>query len=100
MIVQDILRVAFRALLTNKLRSFLNLLGPEMAEQADAVIDRWRQNDSMHDRTPGVALRKRRAGNLRALVGQSTNDALHLDLRCLSGHDEAVFVGQFGLWPK
>jgi len=66
--------------------SFLQLLGPEMAEQADAVVDRWRQNDSMHDRTPGAPLRKRRAGKLRALVGQSTNDALHLDLRTQGPH--------------
>jgi S-DNA-T family DNA segregation ATPase FtsK/SpoIIIE len=66
--------------------SFLQLLGPEMAVQADAVIDRWRQNDSMHDRTPGAPLRKRRAGKLRALVGQSTTDSLHLDLRTQGPH--------------
>jgi len=66
--------------------SFLSLLGPDMAEQADSVVDRWRQNDSMHDRTPGAPLRKRRAGKLRALVGQSTNDALHLDLRTQGPH--------------
>jgi DNA segregation ATPase FtsK/SpoIIIE, S-DNA-T family len=66
--------------------SFLQLLGPEMAVQADAVIDRWQQNDSMHDRTPGAPMRKRRAGKLRALVGQSTTDSLHLDLRTQGPH--------------
>lgn len=66
--------------------SLLALLGTEMSESSDAVIDRWRQNDSMHDRTPGAPHRARKAGKLRALVGQASVDALHLDLRVQGPH--------------
>ncbi|WP_167042820.1 FtsK/SpoIIIE domain-containing protein [Salinibacterium sp. ZJ454] len=66
--------------------SFLQLLGTDLATSGDAVVDRWRQNDSIHDRTPGAPLRKRRGGKLRALVGQSNVDALHLDLRTQGPH--------------
>ncbi len=66
--------------------SFVTLLGPEMLDSSDAVIDRWRQNDSIHDRTPGAALRSRRAGKLRAIVGQSSLDSMHLDLRTQGPH--------------
>lgn len=64
-----------------------SLLGPEMLSAPDAVIDRWRQNDSIHDRTPGAPHRKRRtSGKLRAIVGQSSMDAMHLDLRVQGPH--------------
>jgi len=66
--------------------ALLTLLGHDLSESADAVIDRWRQNDSMHDRTPGAEPAPRRAGRLRALVGQSSLDAMHLDLRAQGPH--------------
>jgi S-DNA-T family DNA segregation ATPase FtsK/SpoIIIE len=66
--------------------SLVSLLGAELARSSDAVVDRWRENDSLLDRTPGVAPRPRRAGKLRALVGQGSVDAMHLDLRGQGPH--------------
>ena len=66
--------------------AFLDLLGHEMARSSEAVLDRWTQNASIHDRTPGAAHIPRRAGKLRALVGQSNVDSLHLDLRTQGPH--------------
>ena len=66
--------------------SFLDLLGHDLARSGAAVIDRWNQNASVHDRTPGAPHKPRRAGNLRALVGQSSVDSLHLDLRTHGPH--------------
>jgi S-DNA-T family DNA segregation ATPase FtsK/SpoIIIE len=66
--------------------SFLALVGDEMAEASDAVIDRWRQNDSVLDRSSGAPVRRRRAGRLRSIVGQGAQDAMHLDLRTQGPH--------------
>jgi S-DNA-T family DNA segregation ATPase FtsK/SpoIIIE len=51
--------------------SFLTLVGTEFAESPATVVDRWQQN---------------RAGSLRALVGNSGVDAMHLDLRAQGPH--------------
>ncbi|WP_407650942.1 FtsK/SpoIIIE domain-containing protein [Herbiconiux ginsengi] len=51
--------------------SFLTLVGTEFAEAPAVVVDRWRQS---------------RAGSLRALVGNSGVDAMHLDLRSQGPH--------------
>ncbi|HWR86563.1 MAG TPA: FtsK/SpoIIIE domain-containing protein [Rhodoglobus sp.] len=64
--------------------SMLNLLGTDIAEKGSVAAERWRQNDSIHDRS-GV-LRPRRAGRLRALVGSAGVDAMHLDLRTQGPH--------------
>ncbi|MCU1479686.1 MAG: phosphopeptide-binding protein [Subtercola sp.] len=84
--------------------SFLTLVGEEFAEAPIAVVDRWRQNDSLvldgggasavtgADRAdagatvPTPPARPRRAGSLRALVGVSGVDAMHLDLRLQGPH--------------
>jgi DNA segregation ATPase FtsK/SpoIIIE, S-DNA-T family len=66
--------------------SMLSILGSDLSESSDAVIDRWRQNDSITNRTPGAPHKARRAGKLRALVGQSALDAMHLDLRTQGPH--------------
>lgn len=66
--------------------SMVSLLGHELVEQSDAVIDRWRQNNSIHDRRPGVEPKKRRAGKLRATVGSAGVEAMHLDLRTQGPH--------------
>ena len=65
--------------------SMLSLLGPSLATDVGVAVDRWRENDSIHDRSGGE-LKKRRAGKLRALVGQSGVDAMHLDLRTQGPH--------------
>lgn len=66
--------------------SMVTLLGHELIETSDAVIDRWRQNTSIHDRTPGAIARPRRAGKLRAVIGSAGVDPLHLDLRSQGPH--------------
>jgi S-DNA-T family DNA segregation ATPase FtsK/SpoIIIE len=65
--------------------SMLSLLGPSLATDVSVAVDRWRENDSIHDRSGGE-LKKRRPGKLRALVGQSGVDAMHLDLRTQGPH--------------
>ena len=65
--------------------SMLSLLGPDLATNASIALDRWRENDSIHDRSGGPLV-KRRAGKLRALVGSSGVDAMHLDLRTQGPH--------------
>jgi len=65
--------------------SLVTLLGHELAESSDAVVDRWRQNSSIHDRSGGP-LAARRAGKLRAIVGSAGYDAMHLDLRTQGPH--------------
>lgn len=65
--------------------SFLSLLGPELAKESSAVIDRWHQNESIIDRSAPPVRRKKGAG-LRALVGQAGSAALHLDLRAQGPH--------------
>ncbi|GAA1411945.1 FtsK/SpoIIIE domain-containing protein [Oerskovia paurometabola] len=66
--------------------SLLTLLGPDMATSGEAVIDRWNQNLSITDRTPGAVPRRRRAGGLRALVGSAGSEAMQLDLRTHGPH--------------
>ncbi len=64
----------------------VTLLGDNLADSPDAVVDRWRQNLSIHDRTSGAHTPRPRAGNLRALVGHGGVDAMHLDLRTQGPH--------------
>ena len=66
--------------------SFVSLLGSDILASSEAAIERWRENNSIHDRTPGAAPRPKRAGNLRAIVGQGSVDAMHLDLRTQGPH--------------
>ncbi|KRC54961.1 MULTISPECIES: FtsK/SpoIIIE domain-containing protein [unclassified Nocardioides] len=66
--------------------NLLTLIGPEMAEASHAVVDRWRQNDSIHDRSGAPPVPSRRTRTLRALVGQAGVDAMHLDLRMQGPH--------------
>ncbi|HWT33780.1 MAG TPA: FtsK/SpoIIIE domain-containing protein [Microbacterium sp.] len=65
--------------------SLVTLLGPELATSPDAVVDRWRQNASIHDRSGGPLV-PRRAGRLRAIVGSGGVDPMHLDLRAQGPH--------------
>ncbi|MCU1527424.1 MAG: hypothetical protein JWP75_1187, partial [Frondihabitans sp.] len=65
--------------------SMLSLLGPDIAISPNVAAERWRQNDSVHDRS-GAPPRRRRAGRLRALVGHAGVDPMHLDLRTQGPH--------------
>jgi S-DNA-T family DNA segregation ATPase FtsK/SpoIIIE len=65
--------------------NMLSLLGPDIATSTAVAVERWRENDSIHDRSGGPLV-TRRAGKLRALVGQSGVDAMHLDLRTQGPH--------------
>ncbi|HWU47598.1 MAG TPA: FtsK/SpoIIIE domain-containing protein [Humibacter sp.] len=65
--------------------SLVTLLGHELVETGNAVVDRWRQNASIHDRSGGP-LTPRRAGKLRAIIGSAGVDAMHLDLRAQGPH--------------
>ncbi len=65
--------------------SLVTLLGHDLVEASDAVVDRWRQNNSIHDRS-GAAPVPRRPGTLRATVGSAGVDAMHLDLRTQGPH--------------
>ena len=64
--------------------SFLSLGGLELADSAEEVIERWRGSNSL-PHAPG-APRLKRDNTLRALVGQSSNDRLYLDLRTHGPH--------------
>ena len=66
--------------------SLLGLVGTDLAEDPGAVIDRWTQTKSISDRTGAPPVARKRAGNLRAIVGQASPDALHLDLRTQGPH--------------
>ena len=63
-----------------------SLLGSEMLDSADAIVGRWRENDSISNRAADAPPTRRRAGRLRAIVGQSSLDAMHLDLRTQGPH--------------
>ncbi|MBO9627726.1 MAG: phosphopeptide-binding protein, partial [Microbacterium sp.] len=65
---------------------FLSLVGSEIASDPGAVIDRWRQNNTIIDRSGAPQSRLKKAGNLRAIIGQSQTDAMTLDLRTQGPH--------------
>ncbi|REJ06917.1 FHA domain-containing protein [Microbacterium bovistercoris] len=65
---------------------FLSLVGSDLAEDPNAVIDRWRQNNTIIDRSGVPQPRLKKAGNLRAIIGQSQTDAMTLDLRLQGPH--------------
>lgn len=66
--------------------NLLSLVGSEAASAPGSVLERWRQNNSIIDRR-GVPLpRLKRAGTLKAFVGQGSPDAMTLDLRTQGPH--------------
>ena len=66
--------------------SLLKLLGTDMASQPATAVERWRQNNSILDRSRGVRPRLKRAGTLKAYIGQGSPDAMSLDLRTQGPH--------------
>ncbi|WP_243231931.1 FtsK/SpoIIIE domain-containing protein [Microbacterium sp. CIAB417] len=65
---------------------FLQLVDPAIAEDPRVVIERWRQNNTIVDRTPAPRPRLKKAGTLRAIIGQGASDAMALDLRMQGPH--------------
>jgi S-DNA-T family DNA segregation ATPase FtsK/SpoIIIE len=66
--------------------SLLRLIGTDLAAEPQAVVERWRQNNSIVDRTRGPRPRLKRAGTLKAYIGQGSPDAMSLDLRTQGPH--------------
>jgi DNA segregation ATPase FtsK/SpoIIIE, S-DNA-T family len=66
--------------------SMLGLIGHELAEQPSSVVERWRQNNSIIDRSGGQLPRLKRSGTLKAFIGQASPDAMSLDLRTQGPH--------------
>ncbi|MBT2484532.1 MULTISPECIES: FtsK/SpoIIIE domain-containing protein [unclassified Microbacterium] len=65
---------------------FLQLVDPAIAEDPQVVIERWRQNNTIVDRTPAPRPRLKKSGTLRAIIGQGPSDAMALDLRTQGPH--------------
>jgi len=65
---------------------FLQLVDPAIAEDPTVVIERWRQNNTIVDRSGGPRPRLKKAGTLRAIIGQGASDAMVLDLRTHGPH--------------
>ena len=66
--------------------SLLRLIGTDRAAETSAVIERWRQNASIIDRTRRPRPRLKRASTLKAYIGQGSPDAMSLDLRTQGPH--------------
>ncbi|QYJ05594.1 FHA domain-containing protein [Nocardioides panacisoli] len=65
---------------------FLSLVGQEVAEEPDSVVERWQQNNTIIDRSAADRPQLKKAGNLRAIIGQGASDAMTLDLRAQGPH--------------
>ena len=63
----------------------LSLLGPEVADDPGAVVERWHETGSVLART-GPAVRRRGDAGLRAVVGQGATGQFVLDLRTQGPH--------------
>lgn len=65
---------------------FLQLVDPAIAEDPQVVIERWRQNNTIVDRSTAPRPRLKKSGTLRAIIGQGASDAMALDLRTQGPH--------------
>ncbi|HEY5882280.1 MAG TPA: FtsK/SpoIIIE domain-containing protein [Nakamurella sp.] len=65
--------------------AFLSLVGAELANDPSAVLERWRESESIVQRGAGKPLRRRNL-SLRAVVGQAAGEPLTLDLRSQGPH--------------
>ena len=65
---------------------FLSLVGNEVAESPAAVVDRWRENKTIIDRKAKDLPRLKKAGDLRAVIGQGAAEPMTLDLRGQGPH--------------
>lgn len=65
--------------------SFVAEAGTELLTSSDSILERWRESNSLL--LPGEKpVRTKRAATLRAFVGRTTTDGLHLDLRTHGPH--------------
>ncbi|WP_431836248.1 FtsK/SpoIIIE domain-containing protein [Cellulomonas sp. Y8] len=64
---------------------YLAIVGPEVAEDPAAVVERWHETGSILDRTAPPARRSSDA-HLRGVVGQGTDGEFVLDLRSQGPH--------------
>lgn len=65
---------------------FLSLVGGELAADPGSAVERWRENNTIIDRSGAFLPRLKKAGTLRAIVGQGATDAMALDLRTQGPH--------------
>jgi S-DNA-T family DNA segregation ATPase FtsK/SpoIIIE len=66
--------------------SFVTLAGAEVVEDADALVERWKENGSLTPRDGSPPVRRKSAATLRALVGHSATEPMYLDLRTQGPH--------------
>lgn len=65
--------------------SVVTLLGADVADDAELVLGRWRENGSLVNRALPAQPRER-AGDLRAIIGHTGADPFSLDLRAQGPH--------------
>lgn len=65
--------------------SVVGLLGPTESTESDQILNRWRQNGSLVDRS-GPIVPREHPGDLRALVGHTGMDPFSIDLRAQGPH--------------
>lgn len=67
--------------------TLVTLTGQEVANRPEAVVARWRENQSITDRKPGAAPQSlKHAVSLRAVVGHAGTEPFTLDLRTQGPH--------------
>ncbi|MEE6272556.1 FtsK/SpoIIIE domain-containing protein [Georgenia sp. MJ206] len=66
--------------------SYLSLVGTEVAQGAQGILERWRENGSLTPRDGRPPQRRRHDANLRALIGQGATEPFTLDLRTQGPH--------------
>ncbi|WP_291055919.1 FtsK/SpoIIIE domain-containing protein [Herbiconiux sp.] len=66
--------------------SYLAVAGTDLAEVPEAVIDRWRESNSIADRSGAPHVRRKKEGSLRALVGHTGTEPFYLDIRNQGPH--------------
>ncbi|MPV37181.1 FtsK/SpoIIIE domain-containing protein [Georgenia subflava] len=66
--------------------SYLALVGPETAQGAQPILERWTENGSLTPRDGRPPQRRRHDANLRAMIGQGATEPFTLDLRTQGPH--------------
>lgn len=66
--------------------NYPDLAGHELLDSPDAVIERWRQNNSVTPRDGSPPVPRKKEGNLRAIVGSAGSEPFVLDLRSDGPH--------------
>tara|TARA_Y100000114_G_scaffold96193_2_gene89489 strand:- start:721 stop:5157 length:4437 start_codon:yes stop_codon:yes gene_type:complete len=66
--------------------AYPTLAGMEILDAPDAIVERWRQNGSLAVRDGSPPVRRKKEGNLRAVVGHAGSEPFVLDLRADGPH--------------